>query len=163
VCRLAVFGAIRLQRGRDQLIAELIHADRIAEWVLRASTGPRSIDRGAPAARRYRRSNQPASTGPRSIDRGASAAAIPLPAPAGLQRGRDQLIAELTIAAMRPDQFRIASTGPRSIDRGAFGAGIGIRSYAIASTGPRSIDRGAGGLRGHTGAVIQGFNGAAIN
>ena|ERR1019366_7814105 len=68
---LVLSAAAALQWGRDQLIAELQLLQELAFWIVHASMGPRSIDRGTLPAQ-Y--SDTPAHL---------------------LQWGRDQLIAEL--------------------------------------------------------------------
>ena len=87
-----------------------------------------------------------ASTGPRSIERGKlcwpGATACQF---TPLQRGRAQLSAESQplVEYVRHDPR--ASTGPRSIERGKTKAFFIARRAVIASTGPRSIERGKSG------------------
>src|SRR5580658_3341306 len=107
-----------LQRGRDQLIAEM---DRIGPALRRrglASTGPRSTDRGNRWLRARRYASYRASTGPRSTDRGNAS----------------------TLSAHQASI--LASTGPRSTDRGNLRSHSEVPRLRIASTGPRSTDRG---------------------
>src|SRR5579872_3082741 len=80
--------------------------------------GPRSIDRGNQGMNGPYQGDYAASMGPRSIDRGNEARAQTSSSAAGLQWGRDQLIAEITTHPAASGSFLIASMGPRSIDRG---------------------------------------------
>src|SRR5580658_6021859 len=84
-----------LQRGRDQLIAEMGSTTYTGPIDVLASTGPRSTDRGNQSPRCADPPKIEASTGPRSTDRGNAASESKRSAANVLQRGRDQLIAEM--------------------------------------------------------------------
>ena len=153
-----------LQRGRAQLSAEVGALHPVIERVHRASTGPRSIERGGFAGTAFMPAATMASTGPRSIERGGRA------------------------SNADPSRDLRASTGPRSIERGGapkttweaftdeglqrgraqLSAEVGTRGNPLnlpcqASTGPRSIERGGTLLALPIVLTADSFNGAALN
>jgi len=109
----------------------------------RASTGPRSFERGDAAVELKINMDTYASTGPRSFERGDNAAKFLPSSVDSLQRGRALSSAEILghLAARAADV--VASTGPRSFERGDM---VMVSGYPCdlyeASTGPRSFERG---------------------
>ena len=84
----------------------------------KASTGPRSIERGVWPGGVYQVREHRASTGPRSIERGVTVRLMIVLPFNSLQRGRAQLSAEFSCSVGSGVGLRGASTGPRSIERG---------------------------------------------
>jgi hypothetical protein len=157
-----------LQRGRVHLSAE--GAKRLAVDLRedKASTGPRSIERGRELLDQGAGAFPVASTGPRSIERGRllespeieRRLAVASTGPRSIERGRWRLLAEgcrssfcfngAALGWARNNCRRSAglgqrghtSTEPHSVEHGMDGAmGSEYRQHD-ASTGPRSIERG---------------------
>ena len=106
-----------------------------------------------------------ASTGPRSIERGNTGKKASTHWCAFmLQRGRAQSSAEMSQSLPAPQSQRVASTGPRSIERGNSDNQKQTRRLPRqASTGPRSIERGNNRTATKSRSTAHSFNGAALN
>ncbi len=104
----------------------------------RASTGPRSFERGEAPSRASGHPLETASTGPRSFERGEAAVV-------GVARHADS-----------------ASTGPRSFERGEVRYLDAPPLLPVASTGPRSFERGEARDRCSADKGRPCFNGAAL-
>ncbi len=172
-----------LQRGRALASAEICHAERHQRWVLPASTGPRSRERGndfvatgtgvvvtvlqrgrALASAEICWRCAPAFRGT-GLQRGRALAsaeitsAVRVPGPPGaLQRGRALASAEIPARAVDHHAAELASTGPRSRERGNLCARPGDAGGGAASTGPRSRERGnpvVEGLGGGGNTLLQ--------
>ncbi len=132
-----------LQRGRAPESAEMGQVGRGSHFPDRASTGPRSGERGDYSCSPPFHVRKGASTGPRSGERGDAreltyGATTTIP----LQRGRAPESAEIT-------SFHVSSPAYPSLQRGRAPESAEIRSHRSlhggrtrASTGPRSGERG---------------------
>ncbi len=128
----------------------------------RASTGPRSGERGDFAGDAAVDFFGSASTGPRSGERGDIRCSRLRTRPRRLQRGRAPESAEIASSLTSKPRRYSASTGPRSGERGDIPRSCWRESVHPASTGPRSGERGDHGKHGEVSSLETGFNGAAL-